>query len=183
MEPGVWPADGRNHFLVVLIDRVGHQVPAQFVGEHQPGVLPGGAGPQTPLRLDRLLMAEQFHHGGGGGEFAALSALGGRQVIPPVPGPHFLQLLADQHRLGGEVHAFPRQPQHLALAQAEANNILLLNFCQKSRCEAALDDGQFAFLSQGYMAVGTQQAQEEYCYPGSLYEGIELFLDLDALSR
>ena len=45
------------------------------------------------------------------------------------------------------------------------------------------DDGQFAFLSQGYMAVGTQQAQEEYCYPGSLYEGIELFLDLDALSR
>ena len=65
------------------------------------------------------------------------------------------------------------------LAQAEANNILLLNFCQKGRCEVALDDGQFAFLSQGYMAVGTQQAQEEYCYPGSLYEGIELFLDLD----
>lgn len=69
------------------------------------------------------------------------------------------------------------------LAQTEANNILLLNFCQKGRCEVALDDGQFAFLSQGYMAVGTQQVQEEYCYPGSLYEGIELFLDLDALSR
>ena len=69
------------------------------------------------------------------------------------------------------------------LAQAEANNILLLNFCQKGRCEVALDDGQFAFLSQGYMAVGTQQVQEEYCYPGSLYEGIELFLDLDALAR
>ena len=66
------------------------------------------------------------------------------------------------------------------LAQAEANNILLLNFCQKGRCEVALDDGQFAFLSQGYMAVGTQQAQEEYCYPGSLYEGIELFLDVPA---
>lgn len=118
VEPGIGPADGRDHLLVVLIDRVGHQVPAQFVGEHQPGVLPGGAGPQTPLRLDRLLMAEQFHHGGGGGEFAALSALGGRQVIPPAPRAHFLQLLADQHRPGGEVHTFPRQPQHLALAQA-----------------------------------------------------------------
>ena len=69
------------------------------------------------------------------------------------------------------------------LAQAEASNILLLNFCQKGRCEVALDDGQFAFLSQGYMSVGTQQAQEEYCYPGSLYEGIELFLDLDVLSQ
>ena len=48
------------------------------------------------------------------------------------------------------------------LAQAEANNILLLNCCQKGRCEVALDDGQFSFLSKGYMAVGTQQAQEEY---------------------
>ena len=73
-------------------------------------------------------------------------------------------------------HVSPRAP-------AEANNIPLLNFCQKGRCEVALDDGQFAFLSQGYMAVGTQQAQAEYCYPGSLYAGIELFLDLDALSR
>ena len=69
------------------------------------------------------------------------------------------------------------------LAQAEANNILLLNFCQKGRCEVALDDGQFAFLSLGYMAVGTQQAQEAYCYPGSPYEGIALFPDLDTLSR
>ena len=84
----------------------------------------------------------------------------------------------------GVILSFTRiDTQVWPLAQAEANNILLLNFCQKGRCEVALDDGQFAFLSQGYMAVGTQQAQEEYCYPGSLYEGIELFLDLDALSR
>ena len=64
------------------------------------------------------------------------------------------------------------------LAQNEAANILLLNFCQKGRCEVVLEDGQFAFLSQGHMAVGTQQAQEEYRYPSGLYEGIELFLDL-----
>ena len=84
----------------------------------------------------------------------------------------------------GAILSFNRiDTQVWPLAQAEANNILLLNFCQKGRCEVALDDGQFAFLSLGYMAVGTQQAQEEYCYPGSLYEGIELFLDLDTLSR
>ena len=62
------------------------------------------------------------------------------------------------------------------LAQNEAANILLLNFCQKGRCEVVLEDGQFAFLSQGHMAVGTQQAQEEYRYPSGLYEGIELSL-------
>ena len=56
------------------------------------------------------------------------------------------------------------------LAQNEAANILLLNFCRKGRCEVALEDGQFAFLSQGHMAVGTQQAQEEYRYPSGLYE-------------
>ena len=39
------------------------------------------------------------------------------------------------------------------------------------------------FSLRGIWLWGTQQAQEEYCYPGSLYEGIELFLDLDALSR
>ena len=46
-----------------------------------------------------------------------------------------------------------------------------------------LEDGQFAFLAQGHMAVGTQQAQEEYRYPSGLYEGIELFLDLDLLAH
>lgn len=69
------------------------------------------------------------------------------------------------------------------LAQNEAANILLLNFCQKGRCEVVLEDGQFAFLSQGHMAVGTQQAQEEYRYPSGLYEGVELFLDLDMLAH
>ena len=33
------------------------------------------------------------------------------------------------------------------------------------------------------MAVGTQQAQEEYRYPSGLYEGVELFLDLDMLAH
>ncbi|MFR8542830.1 MAG: hypothetical protein ACLVD8_26010 [Enterocloster sp.] len=86
----------------------------------------------------------------------------------------------------GRVRFFPStgsDTQVWPLAQNEAANILLLNFCQKGRCEVALEDGQFAFLSQGHMAVGTQQAQEEYRYPSGLYEGIELFLDLDMLAH
>ena len=67
------------------------------------------------------------------------------------------------------------------LAQTEAANILLLNFCLNGRCEVDLDNGQFAFLSQGIMALGTQQVKEAYRYPSGVYEGVELFLDLDAL--
>ena len=67
------------------------------------------------------------------------------------------------------------------LAQTEAANILLLNFCLNGRCEVDLDNGQFAFLSQGSMALGTQQVKAPYRYPSGVYEGVELFLDLDAL--
>ena len=49
--------------------------------------------------------------------------------------------------------------------------ILLLNFCLNGRCEVNLDNGQFAFLSQGIMALGTQQAKEAYRYPSGIYEG------------
>ena len=69
------------------------------------------------------------------------------------------------------------------LAQTETANILLLNFCLNGRCEVDLDNGQFAFLSQGIMALGTQQVTEPYRYPSSVYEGVELFLDLDTLEQ
>ena len=69
------------------------------------------------------------------------------------------------------------------LAQTETANILLLNFCLNGRCEVNLDIGQFAFLSQGIMALGTQQVTEPYRYPSSIYEGVELFLDMDVLNR
>lgn len=69
------------------------------------------------------------------------------------------------------------------LAQTEADNILLLNFCLDGRCEVKLEGEQFAFLSQGLLALGTQQVREPYRYPSGHYEGVELFLDLDTLER
>ena len=33
------------------------------------------------------------------------------------------------------------------------------------------------------MALGTQQAKEAYRYPSGVYEGVELFLDLDTLAQ
>lgn len=84
----------------------------------------------------------------------------------------------------GVILSFNRIYTHVwPLAQTETANILLLNFCLNGRCEVDLDNGQFAFLSQGVMALGTQQVTEPYRYPSSVYEGVELFLDLDTLEQ
>ena len=84
----------------------------------------------------------------------------------------------------GVILSFNRIYTHVwPLAQTETANILLLNFCLNGRCEVDLDSGQFAFLSQGIMALGTQQVTEPYRYPSSVYEGVELFLDLDTLEQ
>lgn len=84
----------------------------------------------------------------------------------------------------GVILSFNRIYTHVwPLAQTETANILLLNFCFNGRCEVDLDNGQFAFLSQGIMALGTQQVTEPYRYPSSVYEGVELFLDLDTLEQ
>lgn len=84
----------------------------------------------------------------------------------------------------GVILSFKRIYTHVwPLAQTETANILLLNFCLNGRCEVDLDNGQFAFLSQGIMALGTQQVTEPYRYPSSVYEGVELFLDLDTLEQ
>ena len=74
-----------------------------------------------------------------------------------------------------------RFPGHVKVQSA--GKAAVMTFCRKGRCEVALEDGEFAFLSQGHMAVGTQLAQEEYRYPSGLYEGVELFLDLDMLAH
>ena len=84
----------------------------------------------------------------------------------------------------GVILSFNRIYTHVwPLAQTETANILLLNFCLNGRCEVDLDNGQFAFLSQGIMALGIQQVTEPYRYPSSVYEGVELFLDLDTLEQ
>ena len=64
------------------------------------------------------------------------------------------------------------------LAQAEANNILLLNCCQKGRCEVALDDPV-----RGIWLWGHSRPRRNIAIPEVSMGGLNCFLDLDALSR
>ena len=76
----------------------------------------------------------------------------------------------------GVILSFNRIYTHVwPLAQTETANILLLNFCLNGRCGVDLDNGQFAFLSQGVMALGTQQVTEPYRYPAAFTRGWSCF--------
>ena len=57
------------------------------------------------------------------------------------------------------------------LAQTEAAHILLLNFCLNGRCEVDLDNGQFAFLSQGIMAWAPNRSKKPTVTPAASMRG------------
>ena len=65
--------------------------------------------------------------------------------------------------------------------QEDSNHVLLLNYCRNGRCEVALNNEKYAYLSDGQFALALQQLAKPCLYPNSFYEGIEVFLDLDIL--
>lgn len=65
--------------------------------------------------------------------------------------------------------------------QGDSGRILLLNYCLNGRCEVALSNGTFMYLSEGLSALALQQLAKPSFYPTAFYEGVEVFLDLDIL--
>lgn len=59
----------------------------------------------------------------------------------------------------------------------DANGPLIINYCIRGRCELVLNDNKSVFLSAGQISLTEKFAQNQYIYPGGLYEGIELFID------
>ena len=54
---------------------------------------------------------------------------------------------------------------------------LLINYCITGRCELVLNDSRRVYLSSGELSLTERFAQNEYVYPGGVYEGFELFID------
>lgn len=61
----------------------------------------------------------------------------------------------------------------------EAKGPLIVNYCLRGRCELVLNDSRSVFLTSGHISLTEKFACGEYIYPGSVYEGIELFIDPD----
>jgi len=63
------------------------------------------------------------------------------------------------------------------------NDYLLLNICHAGRCEVELSPGSYVYMAPGTLNVSASPPKSSYCYPGGLYEGIELCLDLRRLKE
>jgi len=60
--------------------------------------------------------------------------------------------------------------------------VLLLNYCISGRCEVALDNGSFAYITDSELCISADNVIKEYSYPSHHYEGIEIFFDLNELN-
>lgn len=61
--------------------------------------------------------------------------------------------------------------------------MLILNFCIHGRCDASLAQNRYAIVKENQVCVSTVLPTKDFYYPGKLYEGIQLYLDLDILHQ
>lgn len=59
--------------------------------------------------------------------------------------------------------------------------MLILNFCIHGRCDASLPQNRYAIVKENQVCISTVLPTKDFYYPGRLYEGIQLYLDLGIL--
>lgn len=59
---------------------------------------------------------------------------------------------------------------------------LLLNYCVTGRCEIILNNENFVYVKDKEISLTERFAQKQYVYPRRIYEGMELFVDIDTLT-
>lgn len=62
-------------------------------------------------------------------------------------------------------------------------HMLILNFCLRGRCDVSLAHNRYAIVKENQVCASTILPTKDFYYPGRLYEGIELYLDLDVLRQ
>ena len=61
--------------------------------------------------------------------------------------------------------------------------ILNLNFCVNGRCEVRLSTIRYAIVKKDQVCISTISPDKDFYYPGKLYEGIQLFINLQILEE
>lgn len=62
-----------------------------------------------------------------------------------------------------------------------SDKMLIINFCLQGRCEATLSQNKYAIVEKNQICISTILPVKDFYYPGSLYEGVQLYLDLSLL--
>ena len=64
-----------------------------------------------------------------------------------------------------------------------SDRILNLNFCVNGRCEVSLEHNRYAIVKKNQVCISTISPDKDFYYPGKLYEGIQLFIDLQMVEE
>ena len=59
--------------------------------------------------------------------------------------------------------------------------MLIVNFCIHGRYDVSLAKNRYAIVKENQVCISTVMPTQDFYYPRSLYEGIQLYLDLDIL--
>lgn len=63
-----------------------------------------------------------------------------------------------------------------------SDNMLIINFCIHGRCEATLSGNKCAIVKEEQLCISTIPPTKDFYYPGSFYEGLQLYLDLSVIN-
>mgnify|MGYP000647607787 CR=1 FL=1 len=86
------------------------------------------------------------------------------------------------HTLAGGIWlSFTRLDSHLAPLPVQAARLLVFDFCRAGR--RAIPDGpeEYAIVTEAHAAVSFAAPDEPFYLPGGQYEGLQLFIDPDAV--
>lgn len=63
-----------------------------------------------------------------------------------------------------------------------SDQMLIINFCTHGRCEATLSGNKCAIVRENQVCISTILPTRDFYYPGSIYEGIQLYIDSSVLA-
>lgn len=55
----------------------------------------------------------------------------------------------------------------------------IINYCVEGRCELLLNDDNYVYVTDKQISLSENYAMNNYIYPGHMYHGLELFIDLE----
>lgn len=62
-----------------------------------------------------------------------------------------------------------------------SDHMLILNFCLRGRCDVSLAGNRYTIVGEDQICVSTILPTKDFYYPGRLYEGIQLYIDLSVI--
>lgn len=61
--------------------------------------------------------------------------------------------------------------------------MLIFNFCMSGRCDVSLAHNRYAIVREKQICVRTFLPTKDFYYPGRLYEGVQIFVDLEYIRK